>query len=535
MTRRHLFLIFVTVATLAATFFWPTSPVRAAVTDPPIEYFASDAATHDSLGFAIAVDGSTAVVGAPGTTNSGKPGKVYVFQFSGGIWTESATVTAPTPIANEGFGYAVDIDGNSIIVGVRDEDAGRAYVFTGAGSSWSHEVTLTPSSGVAGSFFGRAVNLEGDRALIGASGHDDVGPNHGAAFVYERTGTSWSETIKLTSGNPSVNGLFGDAVLLDGGRALVGAPIERSGGFALAGSVYEFDLTTGALTQTIEPPDRQAFHGFGTAIAVDDDSTLVIGANGDRGPTGFDPTCSGSSTAVCNPGSIYVYDDTPSGAVLAAELHAPDLGAINNYSPGAQFGLEVAIVDGRIVVGARYSDDVTLSAGRVYIFDRSNGIWNETASVTPADARPGDLFGNNVAVGPDDQILAGAPNDDSVNQVWTPNEGSFSTVSVSRPDPGDTAISIPQSDGNVGYYTSLVLDSQGHPVVSHHDLTNRDLDLVHCDDPDCVGAGESITSPDTAGAVGSYTSLALDAQGHPVVSYYDESSDDLNVLHCNDP
>jgi len=101
---------------------------------------------------------------------------------------------------------------------------------------------------------------------------------------------------------------------------------------------------------------------------------------------------------------------------------------------------------------------------------------------------------------------------------------------------GDESGNVAVLDVGAGWYTSLVLDTAGNPVVSYFDFSSSDLKLVHCDDPNCArDESSNIAILDTTGVVGSYTSLVLSHEGNPVISYYDSSNGDLKLLYCDDP
>ena len=144
------------------------------------------------------------------------------------------------------FGRNVALSGDPAVVGaVLDDDAGSfsgsAYVFVRSGTTWSEQAKLTASDGAAADFFGRSVAVSGDTAVIGAERDNDAGTNSGSAYVFVRSGTTWSEQAKLTASGAAAGDLFGFSVAVSGDTAVVGAPLG-DGAVINSGAAYAFEL-----------------------------------------------------------------------------------------------------------------------------------------------------------------------------------------------------------------------------------------------------------------------------------------------------
>ncbi len=320
---------------------------------------ATDGAANDTFGGDVALSGDTAVIGAlrdDDVVNGVDSGSVYVFTRSGTRWSQQAKLSAADGGAGDEFGYSVAISGDTAVIGAaRDDDkgndSGSAYVFTRSGARWSQQAKLTAADGSAGDVFSISVALSDDTAVIGADLGDEKGDNSGAAYVFTRSGTRWSQQAKLTAEDGAAGDLFGIRVALSGDTAVIGAARDDDKGDN-SGAAYVFirSGTTWNQQAKLTATDGAANDRFGTRVALSG-NTAVIGAILDDDNSD-------------NSGSAYVF--TQSGTIWSqqAKLAAAD------STTDDVFGWSVALSGDTVVIGAPTSILVLPGGtGSAYVFD----------------------------------------------------------------------------------------------------------------------------------------------------------------------
>jgi hypothetical protein len=381
---------------------------------------ASNTGAVDQFGWSVAISGNTAVVGAnredsTATTVNGdqtnnsalEAGAAYVFVRNAGTWSQQAYLKASNTGADDQFGYSVAISGDTIVVGAPGEDsnatgvngdqtnesafaAGAAYVFVRNAGTWSQQAYVKASNAGAFNQFGLSVAISGDTIVVGANGErsTSTGVNGdqtnnsaldvGAAYVFVRSGTAWSQQAYVKASN------------------------------------------------------AEAFDNFGWSVAISGD-TIVIGAYGeDSNATGVGGNQANNSAI--GAGAAYVFVRNAGTWSQQAYLKASNTGADD------QFGYSVAISGDTIVVSAPgeasnatsvngdQTNNSAIGAGAVYVFVRNAGTWSQQAYLKASNSGANDVFGNSVAISGDTIIVGAygeASNATGVNGDQTRNAADF--------------------------------------------------------------------------------------------------------------
>jgi hypothetical protein len=333
-------------------------------------------------GWSVAVQGSTAVMGAPGPIEGSQAGAAYVFARSNGIWSQQAELTIGAD--DDQFGVSVAVSGSIVVVGAdwnANNYAGAAFVYVYANGVWSQEAELTASDGAVNDGFGASVALSGSRLIVGAPGHDGVG----AGYVFARSNGVWSQQAELTPSDGTTFDSFGASVALSGSTAVVGAPLKGSDD---AGEAYAFVRSNGIWSQQAEltASDPAPNDFFGHSVAVSG-ATAIVGA-----PAG------GSHEA--SPGTVYAFTAAGGAWSQQAELTAPDSVADD------EFGNSVALDGSTALVGAPFA--APTHDGGAYVFTGPGGVWSQRAKFTSSPRAKGADFGFSVALYRSTAV-AGAP------------------------------------------------------------------------------------------------------------------------------
>jgi hypothetical protein len=394
---------------------------------------ASNTGVGDIFGTSVAISGETVVVGAPREQSAAtgvngnqadnslyRSGAAYVFVRSGSSWSQQAYLKASNTEWDDEFGHAVAIAGETVVVGAPGEDSnatgvngdhnndsahqsGASYVFLRSGDTWSQQAYLKASTTGAHDYFGWSVAISVDTVVVGAyrersnvTGVNGDQSNNsameaGAAYVFVRSGSSWSQQAYLKASNTRARDLFGWSVAISGDTVVVGAHREQSNATGVngdqsnnsamqAGAAYVFVRSGSSWSQQayLKASNTGADDYFGWSVAIAGDTLLVGAPREDSNATGVNEEQSNNSAS--DSGAAYIFVRSGIRWSQQAYLKASNTGA------GDYFGFPVAIAGNTVVVGAEYEDsdatevngngsnDSAPEAGAAYVFSLASSL-----------------------------------------------------------------------------------------------------------------------------------------------------------------
>ena len=360
---------------------------------------------HAEQGYSVALsaNGDTALIGARGY--NGLAGATWVYVRSGSTWTEQAKLVGAggSVIAEQGFSVALSADGNTALIGAPDDEGaeekfyGAAWVFTRSGTTWSEQQKLVATGASTASQQGHSVALsaEGNTALVGA---EDKEAGVGAAWVFTREAGKWTQQGgKLVGKHGAEISSQGWSVALsgDGKTALIGGPkAEGEKGEHEVGSVWVFSRSGSSWTEQAKLPV-----GTGAGEKTGQGEAVALSGNGNTalvGGSGYDGDL----------GAAWVY--TRSGEAWT-EQGGPLLG--EDATTDAAQGSSVALSeDGNTALVGGYHDDI--SVGAAWAFERSGSSWAEQEKLVGLGGKGFVEQGNGVALSSDGSTaLVGGPGD----------------------------------------------------------------------------------------------------------------------------
>ena len=346
-----------------------------------------DPGVQDAFGSDVDIDNNFVVIGeANDSTDASKSGLAHLFDTDG---TLLETFLNPTPEANDGFGTAVAIDNNSVLIGAPGDSteggfqSGAAYLFDTEGTL--QQTFLNPNQ-TAGDLFGDAVAIFGNKVLIGANATDEGAVNTGIAYLFDAMTGDLLRTFYDPT--PGAGQRFGASLAIFGNHVLIGDILDNTGA-PQSGAAHLFDAMTGDLVHTFLNLTPDFNDRFSTAVALDGNKALISAQNDNFGAT--------------DSGVAYLFDLTTKTLLHTFVNPTPEA--------GDKFGsfTSVDLSGNNAIIGANFDNTGAPDAGAAYLFDVTSGDLVETfLNPTP---NPNDRFGRVAISG--NNIVISASSDDS--------------------------------------------------------------------------------------------------------------------------
>jgi len=362
---------------------------------------------NDEFGAGVSVDGERVAVTVSRNRSSHNGGVdiigdgVDIYELRNGAWFKTAEVGIPGSTIAEQDG--VKLVGDSFIASYPYDRPAFVAVYNLINDTWTQTATLVASDlasiDIQPGFGVTAVAFDGSRAIVGAPRHNYNGVQSGAAYIFALQDGLWVEEAILTASDGERFDKFGESVVLDGERVIVGAPFSKPDDFTNAGSAYVFEFKDGRWTETAklvasDHSNEPTTSFFGVSVDFDDDQA-IIGASYATGTGGF------------TTGAAYVFNLSDSTWVETAKLMRRE--PITH----GRFGSSVLLEGDRAFVG----DPAYISySGAVYVFNLINGLWVEADDTLSAGVSSAthQNFGRDISVS-HDRLIVGAPGEVNEN------------------------------------------------------------------------------------------------------------------------
>lgn len=397
-----------------------------------VRILSGDPTIGAQFGSSIAFDNETLVVGAAGARDlEGIPrGAVYVYVKAGASWTQQSKLLNPESPLGNGFGGNVAISGETIIV----SGSQAVYVFIRQGQVWSFQAKLLPEAGNGGAGFGSSIAIDEDTIAVGSSGAIIDTIDRGAAYVFTRSGDSWSRVAKLTDSTSSPGGdQFGASITVDEGTIVVGSPFGKINS-VVYGIVCVF-VQKGELWQLqarFKGADTGSNDRFATDVVIENDR-LLIGAD-NHAPTGS-----------IRRGAAYLFERLNGSWIEKQKLTTPP------PFVGEDFGGSVDISNGRLVVGDRRVQVAgSGSQGQAFLFVKNGETWNFQNKLGITASSLSDFFGTDVSI-VGGSVFVGGPGFDTPDIA---NQGAVYFF-IQSPRPPDLIASVDSGFSNSDNITNI--------------------------------------------------------------------------------